>query len=358
MVRGQRVGALTRAELISRLEKALPDMWKALGPSAGKKKLVQLLGHAMYHKLLTDAQVVETTPRAETTLPCYLNTYVTSPFHRQQLERYVIAVSLLYRRGTLIMNKLAQTVCGPRLPGASDASVSVLRPRFSYTDATAALPNMRQMMQMLQPPAGGTIEMNSLKHAFLPERWPSSATPRDPRVVAVLQADVNGVLPAAPPDWRAIMTVTGWDNAINRMMSKFCGNVKVHATAGLIESAKRYLASAPLHEDTSRWLLIDSVARRPRPIIAHNDDWHMAMELRRILAGVPDGCTEDWAYRRMVQFHLPERSSYSSDAMLLHLFLTRFGVIERSYLPVASRDRKYSYVDAKVARFCSSHPRM
>ena len=168
---------------------------------------------------------------------------------------------------------------------------------------------------------------------------------------------MNGVLPAAPPDWRAIMAVSGWDNAINRMMSKFCGNVKVHATAGLIESVKRYLASAPLHEDTARWLLIDSVARRPRPIIAHNDDWHMAMELRRILAGVPDGCTEDWAYRRMVQFHLPERSSYSSDAMLLHLFLTRFGVNERSYLPVASRDRKYSYVDTQVARFLFKPPK-
>jgi len=338
MTRGQRDGALTRAQLIARLE-TVPDAWALCGQSVGKKTLIHLTGHCIYYRLLSKKEVDETVPRSDSTLPCYLHTYITQEQHRRAIETYVVAASKLYRRGTLILNLLAQSVCGARLPGASDITVSVLRPRFDAAFDTEAF---GRMARLLQPPDGGTIEENPLKHAFLPERWPSSKTPLDAGVETILQQNPN--LPA-PPDWMSIMSGSGWDNAINRMMSKFAANVKVHACARIAVAAKKYMSCVPLDPKTARWLLVDCTVLKLRPIIADDDDWAMAMTIRRLLMGETTG---EYSFR-WAEWGVPEKTAYTPAVLLFHLFLARFGVAERSYLPVANRSRKYAYIDTKVA---------
>jgi hypothetical protein len=183
------------------------------------------------------------------------------------------------------------------------------------------------------------VTSSPLKHAFLPELWQED---RCPLVECVLQTQPN--LPPAPDGWRSIGNSKSkdggwWHNSVNRMITKFWGNIKVHATAGLMGAVQGYLSVAPLDPDTARSELRDVTVRRLRPIVAHNDDWEMAMALRTVLSH--DGVLDDgW---------LPKRPRFSRDVMVLHLFLTRFGAAGRSYLPVAGRGRKYAYIDAKVA---------
>ena len=346
MTRGQRAGELTRTELAARIERAQPAAWIALPKTVQKRKTTSaLLGHAIHYGLVSKFEIDETIPRDESTLPCYLYTYIVDDAWRQKIQQYVVAASKLFRRGSLILNLVAQSVCGPRLPGAADVTVTVLRPRFSLAAESAEMVPMRAMAAKLE----GAPESNILKHAFLPERWPSNKQPRCADVEAVLGGTFSAVLPPAPTEWLNVMTVSGWDNAINRMMSKTCGNLKVHATAQLPKAVRAYLGCAPMDIDTPRWLLIDCVLGRPRPLIAHNDDWTMATELRRVLAGVPAVWTEEWHSRRMLQYDIPDKVDFSDEVLLLHFFLVRYGVAERTYLPVASRGRKYAYIDAKVA---------
>lgn len=352
MTRGQRVGELTRSELTARIEQAIPSAWSALPNSIQKKKsLSALLGHAIHYGLVSEREIKETTPRIESTLPCYLYTYVVDESLRQKIQQYVVTASKLYRRGSLILNLVAQSTCGPRLPGASDITVTVLRPRFTLDVNSNRMAPFRSMMTKLE----GDAKSNILKHAFLPERWPTTQQPRSPEVDAVISDGVfSSVLPPAPADWLEVMKVTGWDNAINRMMSKMCGNLKVHATAQLPKAVRAYLGCVPMNPVTPRWLLIDCALGRPRPLIADNADWDMTFELRRILAGVPVNGKEDWHLKRLLHYNIPDKIDYSAEVLLLHFFLVRYGVKERTYLPVASRGRKYAYIDAKVATYLFS----
>ena len=344
MVRGLREGTATKAVLIERLQRAVPAA-AHLRPST---PLPTVLGHAIHHNLVSAKEIEETSLRTETTLPCYLFTYVTNPAHRSKIEEYVKVASRLYRRGTLILNLLAQSVCGPRLPGATDIRVSVWRPPWRADGAVIG--RFREMARLLEPPDGLSIESNTLKHAFLPERWPSRGARRRAEVVAILDNAVYGpILPRVPPGWSEVMPCTGWDNAINRMMSKFCGNVKVHAMANLVRDVKAYLAVVPLSPDAPRWALIDAVTRPLRPLVVSHDDWDMAMDLRRILMGESAGSFVDERGRWFVFGYAPDTVSFSQDVLLLHLFLARYGVSDRTYFPVASRGRKYCYIDAKVA---------
>jgi hypothetical protein len=295
--------------------------------------------------LVSESEIQETTPRDETTLPCYLYTYVVQESMRQKIQQYVVAASKLFRRGTILLNLVAQGICGPRLPGAADVTVTVLRPRFTLAVESSIMQPMRAMAATLE----GAPESNLLKHAFLPERWPTKQQARSAYVDGVLCGPFSAVLPPAPADWLAVMKVTGWDNAINRMMSKLCGNLKVHATAQLPKAVRAYLGCVPMDPETPRWLLIDCTLGRPRPLVVHNDDWALSTELRRILVGVSVEGTQEWQVRRMLQYDVPDKVDFSTEVLLLHFFLVRYGVAERTYLPVASRGRKYAYIDTKVA---------
>ena len=363
MGRGQRCGALTKSILVERIKKRFPN-----AEIKENTSLVQLLGHAIYHQLVSDHEAEESTPRNKiTTIPCYLFTYVRDATVRSQIEKYVVTTSKLFRRGSILLNLIAQQRCGLRHPGASDSSVPVLRPRFRSDDLTDETMNrMRSFVSMLEPPPGQHITANTLKHVFLPERWPSREVELNPDVANILLSETfRHVLPPCPSDWLELMSryVSGWDNCINRMMTKYCGNIKVHATANIIKAVESYLWAAPIESD---WDLMKSIVLRPTilcpaPVEGVSDaDYDLAMDLRRCIMG--DRCTipftpssGQYSGQEITKFtHCyidKDNIEYSSSLMLLHLFLARYGVLDRSYLPVASRGRKYAYVDTKVANF-------
>ena len=351
---------MLRVALLERLREALPDV-----SIPSSRSLTTLLGHAIFHKLVTAKEIEETTPRTPTTQPCYLFTYVTDTMKRSQIGKYVVAASKLYRRGSIILNRLAQTVCGARLPSATvrGITVPVRRPQFRRDEVVSS--GMMAMVELLAP-VEGNIERNTLKHAFLPERWPSSKEPRRPEVAAILTDGVFGpILPPVPSDWLSIMPVTGWDNVINRMMSKFCGNIKVHAMANLPAAVKKYLNVVPLSPEAPRSQLIDAVFRPLCPLVASDDDWQMALSLRSILMGpsadkvvvLETGRNKGTTIQWFVYGYAPDKVSYSQDVLLLHLFLARYGTQDRSYLPVASRGRKYAYIDTKIATYLFPKPK-
>jgi len=342
MARGQRNGALTKEELLTRLRTAYPA---ATFPAT--VKLSVLLGHAKYHRLVSDHELDETTPRTETVIPCYLFTWVAEQERREKIQSYVATASRLYRRGTLILNIVSQRSCGSRLPGASDCSVPVWRPR--WTRDAGPVVDIKRLVDRLED---SRIEGNVLKHAFLPERWPSAGVPRCEDVEAVLRdADFGAILPPLPDDWKVVMKVTGWDNAVNRMMTKFYGNVKVHAMKGLAESAADFVKCVPLETPEARWLLADAVTRPLCPLIASDDDWAMVMDLRTVLMGKSSQRRdEEGEPTWFVYGYAPKKVAFTSDVLLLHLFLAKYGTKDRSYFPVASRGRKYAYIDAVVAR--------
>jgi hypothetical protein len=93
-------------------------------------QLTTLLGHAVFYKLLSGNEQNETTPRTESTLPCYMYSFIKDADERSKLDRYVVHFSDAMRRGSIILNLVAQQTCGPRLQGAGDVSVAVWRPRY------------------------------------------------------------------------------------------------------------------------------------------------------------------------------------------------------------------------------------
>ena len=330
MTRGQRINTVTKTELVNRLTTANNVPRFNISEDVS---LLRLLGHAMYYGLVTDDEVTETVPRNETTLPCYLFTVLLDKNDRERMDKYVDASSEAFRRGTLILNRVAQQMCGPRLPGGKVSSFDVPVCRLRFEDGPV-LRAMKEFVGLFDYTHG--IEDCSLKHAFMPGRFPDSE--QNVHVSRVLSTDL---LPTST-SWEVMKNVmiggcsTGWDNAINRMMTRFYGNVKVQAMKNVKKAIKGYLNVVPLHTPYARDALVDSTLFRLRPLIVHDDDWEMAMAFRLPLVNEPD-------------FFMPKDAEWSNDVFLIHLFLSRFGVDERSYLPVGSMGRQYTYLDGKIA---------
>jgi len=327
MTRGLRQNCITKGELVRRLVESsdVPDVEIDDGAS-----LPRLLGHAMYYGLVTADEIVETVPRNETTLPCYLATVIPDEKDRSRLDRYVVASSDAFRRGTFILNRIAQQVCGPRLPGGrvSSFDVPVFRPRFEDGSEVRAMQSFVGLFDYAKD-----ITECGLKHAFMPERF------GDLNAHIANAISTDALLPGAPAGWRDVMiggNLSGWDNAINRMMTRFFGNVKVQAMKSVKKAIKGYMSVVPLHTPDARELLLDSTLFRLRPLIVDDADWAMAMAFRLPLIDEPD-------------LFMPKDAQWSKEVFLIHLFLTRFGVAERSYLPVGSMGRQYAYLDSKIA---------
>ena len=372
MGKGMRIGALSKMDLEKRILDRFPDF--KIPKNAPTS---QLLGNAIYHGVVTEKEIDETTPRNQiSTIPCYLYTYVPDPAIRSQLEKYVVATSKLFRRGSIILNLIAMHHCGLRHPGASDSgkvTVPVLRPRFRSDDLTDPILNgMRRLVSLLDAPEGKDIRSNTLKHAFLPERWTvqkrnERSAIRDSNVQLILQSDsYKDILPPCPSDWRQVMSdhVSGWDNCINRMMTKYCGNVKVHAMSNIVKYVEEYLWAAPTEAPYTTMLDLVFKPNRlfPSPVVGVSDsDYAFAMDLRKSLLG-SDTCMEPFVAKEgpfqgqeitrfTHSYIVKDNIKYSPSLLLLHLFLVRYGVHDRSYLPVTTLGRKYAYVDTKIAKF-------
>ena len=289
-----------------------------------------LLGHAIHYNVVTPNEVKETVPRDESTIPCYLLPRIQHmpPGFGERLELYVMTTSRLYRRGGVIANFLAMNLYGKRVPAPAPPGGAA---RFNPNAAAAAVVALSSLLFV------DDIRNGFFKQAFLPERWPSRTVPRYPGIVRIL-ADRSATLPPLP-QWTGVMSPTGWDNAINRMATKYHANIQVHARAQLPERVADYLRIALMDAGTPRDVYIEMTLKRPRPLAICNDDFVMAMDLRRAM-GVEDS-DAFW--------YPPLKPEWSPDIFALHMFLTRHGAKDRAYLPVIRRGRKYCYVDAKIA---------
>lgn len=328
--------------MVERLNAHFSSLPDGLSPASHTDGVATLLGQARYYGLVNDHEVIETVPRTETVLPCYLGTVVKCPVQRSTIDQYVVLASKLYRRGSILLNRIAMTLCGPRHPNAGDLDNVVFRPRYR----TGELGAFDALVAYLSPQDARNAP---LKHAFLPERWPlpdpdaeTEGTTRCPLVDAASRS--GWIIPHSEefhlpcPDWRAVMNPTGWDNALNRMATKYVGNVKVHARANLAKAVDAYLKVVPLYTPAARDAIRDVLCKRLRPLAVHGEDWDMLVSLR-VALGAPTK-----AYLE----YLPRDPPYTEALLRLHLFMCRYGVAERSYLPVASRGRKFAYLDAKV----------
>jgi len=327
-MKGKRAYFLTKSDLCQKLNDSpiVPDV--TISEEAG---LCTLLGHAMYYNLLSTEEIAETVPRVETTMSCYLWTLIDDPQDRVTCEQFANFSSEAHRRGTIILNLLAMKKCGPRLPGGqvSHFDVPVYRPRF---ENGPDLDNMRSFIELFDKE---NIKACGLKHAFMPKRFEDL----DPNIHDIIE---NYTLPDTT-NWNVMKeimidgNVSGWDNPINNMMSTFYGNVKVQVMKNMKKRIQSYLRVVPLNSPEMRELLIESVIFRPRPLIIENSDYEMGMSLRVPLMENPD-C--------LMPKDAPE---FTDDVFLIHLFLTRYGTTEMSYLPVAAQGRSYSYMDGKTA---------
>lgn len=338
MPRGQRQGQLTREHLLKRLAS---DPSRPLPPRDASS--ATLVGHAIHYGLLTADEIRESVPRVETTIACYLRTILPSDLHNA-VETYAIVASRCYNRGTYLLNLVAMHLYGNRMPLATQSELLPIlsdefgrlgREEVRYDRATAsdaADPFLRFI--------GEDVRNSPFKQAFLPERWPTASVHLHPTISSILRNEVH--LPPEPTGWKFVMCATGWDNAINRMATKALGNFKVHSCCGLTKRTSAWLGCGrffdePLTQDTLH-ALQETLTKRPRPLAVHSDVYEMVLDLRSVL-GVTE-TDKTW--------YPPDSPPYTSETAALHLFVTCYGPGERSYMPVARRSRKFSYVDHKV----------
>lgn len=345
MTRGQRASFVTAAVLHQRIAALANDHLQRTGVSlavpAKRTAAATLLGHARFYGLVSEAEFAETRPVNVKTIACYLSTHIghLPAGSGDAIERYVQAASRLFHRGALLANLVAI-----RALGDSDG-VPAASARFTVQ---GALDTARPVLGLLFDDATDS----TFKHVFLPERWPSRKEARNALVDAVV-SDHGDLLPSLPA-WREVMTSTGWDNVINRMATKYSGNLKVMVTCGLKGRAKAYLetqSALDADEPVLRQALANMVVGRLRPLAVSNTDWESVSELRTLL-----GVSQAWTSTERregdpspLTHRPPDRAEWSQATLAAHLFFVKHGDGSDAYLPVVSRGRKFCYVDAKIA---------
>ena len=331
MTRGCRNGLLTKAQLLDRLDRC--GACRALTAAERRDgSLREILGHAVYYGLVTEKEYQETVPRDETTIPCYLRSLLddkVSPETMELIDRYVIAASKMYHRGSLVANYVAMRLFGTRVKD------DVQRESQRY-DSRQALQEARSYLHFVKPP---DIRNSPFKQVFLPERWPTDQVPLHPDIAVVMEQKKQDIIPSEPEGWRDVMSASGCDNVLNRMATKLLGNIQVHCRANLARRVGGWLgATTSLREGHAVPVLKDVLKGRLRPLTLHNDDWTLLTDLRRTL-GVSD---EEPVYAP------PKLAPYSEEVLALHMFMVRYGSVESAYMPVVRRGRKFAYLDVKV----------
>jgi len=313
MTRGVRSGGVTKAELSKRL-----------GLSATNKlKLIDLLRLAVANNKISPEELRISTPTEESTIKCYLYSFVKDKNVREKMEQYVVAASQLYTRGSLIANIIAEDIYG----GIERHEDDDVLPRYVPRDTNGELSDLWDFVE----------DEGAFKQCFLPERWPSGQRQRDPFIKSVLE-EFEPYLDYILPDWLSVMKTSGWDNAINRMYSKYHANIMNHMTVHLIRFVSVYISKIQIHNGSTPELLL-VLFKKPRPLILHDDDYAFIMGLRTII-GV-----------EVITDYLPRKPEYNFETFCLMMFLIKKGVTRGNYLPVSTVGRKYCYMDAKVARF-------
>ena len=256
------------------------------------------------------------------TIYSYLWTHVSDAAYREQIEKYVQAYSRLYTRGSWLANLAAIRALevAPQLPE-----------HFPVANAPG---------ELLDPPAF-LMNENDVKTCFLPERWLLKGHAIHQQVLEAYDQHRDR-LDALLPDYGAVMSDCGWDNALNHMGTSYLGNAKTMILSSLSKRIEKYVKNVyPKHPSTNGvglWLTIRAPLS-PSNNVA-NSDFEWAIHVRNCLGVSLDA----W-------FETPE--NFSSYVWTLHLWLQRRLAADPdkqfSLLPVSKLSRKYAYIDHKVA---------
>ncbi len=306
MVRGVRQGVLTTTELKNRLNLIKED----------KTKYTDLLLKALELKKITKEEFNNNLPTKETTLKCYLYSIIKDQNTRNKIENYVLTASELYSRGTFIANLIAFNYLG-------DILEQEIVPKYDFQ------PNI-EITNLF------TLVQNKIfKQIFLPERWPTSGEERLEVINNILQRpNITNML----PNWQNVMSVSGWDNSLNRMYSKFRANIQNHIMVHLENNLKRYFAKVELDTNTSKDQMFNSLIKPLRPIIMHSSDFEHVVKFRNF-------------FNMAIDDYFPKSLEFTKEIFQLVMFLTKQGVTKGTYLPISTLGRKYCYLDAKILRF-------
>jgi hypothetical protein len=324
MTRGVRQNKLVKKDLCERL--GLPTNEDALK----KTRIVELIKQAVQRNLLTDEELNNSLPTTSSVIKCYLRSVVTDTEALDRLETYVKMASLLYIRGTYIANLMAVDAFGD-VEGCKEV------PRY---DGSLNRESSDVLFDF--------VENNTYKHVFLPERWPNADTDVDVQIKNVVNNHAATLNSLFPNEWKNFMSVSGWDNAINRMYTKYHANVEVHVKCHLLQNVPKYFEKVQkagvqpdadketqkLYSGLLKWLFSHPL----RPLIVHNDDYALVTELRE-------------SFGVEIDNYAPTSCEYNKNTFHMFMYFVKAGVAGKTYLPVAKLGRKYAYVDGKISKY-------
>lgn len=309
MTRGVKQGIITSKALLSLL---------ALDKNTKAKKL-DLLDLALEKDLIDIETYEQSVPRRESCIKCYLKSVIGNDVVFQRCQDYVEMASLLYTRGSIIANFVALSMAGVIQTHDKNKAIPWFENNERYLDVYRF------------------VEDDVFKHCFLPERWPSKDAPRNERVEDILNKH-HDELATLLPDWKSLMKTSGWDNVINRMYSKYRGNVENHVCHHLLRYTKNYLQQVELEDESSRSLLCDLIFKPLRVVVMHNQDYEGISKLCQLL-------------EKSIEDYLPKKVPYNDNTFSLAMFYIQQGIANSTFLPFSSIGRKYCYIDLKVATY-------
>ena len=252
------------------------------------------------------------------TIPCYLYTHIHDEKIRSQIEKYVKAYSLLYARGTHLVNLIVMST-----------------PLPPFTSGT--FPS--ELIQLPHILSKGEI----VKKCFYPERWLNRKENNDdidPSIKNVFEENRHLLDPLLPSD--KVMANCGWDNPLNHMGDVFLGNVHVQIITPLESRLKSFiLKKNGYNEHTSAKEVMKTTLYVFRPSNAiHIDDFEWATRFRSFL-GIENHSSFAYAPLKEVD----------SRTWTLHVWLQTVMEDKFSRLPVATINRKFAYLDAKTVNY-------
>ena len=300
-------------------------------PAKRKAFLKDLLIEASNKRLITTEEFNLTVPKQESVVKCYLYSVITNTDYRNKIEEYVLAASQLYTRGSYIANLLALKYFGDIGHGEG------LVPKFASNMGVT-----KRLFDLME------TENSLFKQVFCPERWSKEpvrcATDNTKfrsgelrlEMIQEILDEHQVLLDNLRPNWKGVMSASGWDNSINRMYSKYRANIQVSLTNHIPKLLGKYMDKVELADDRFRHVLKSLIQRPLRPMILHNDDFDHIMFLRDLL-----GCEID--------DYMPNKIKYTDKIFDFAIGLKKLGVDQGTYLPVCDLGRKYCYMDMKIA---------
>lgn len=271
----------------------------------------ELCWKAFDEKLISQDECKESLNKRYSIIPCYLYTHIKDADIRNIIEDYVIDYSLLYTRGSIIAN-----ICTiKQLP----THIPKLFPSEAYCSVPSFLTNQ-----------------NILKKCFYPERWKEIDV--DESIVSVMK-DYKELLDPYLPRGRKLVN-TGWDNALNHMGSSYLGNIEVQILHHLPRRIIEYIQDTS-DSKSNKYILKRLFMYEIYPSTEiDNLDIEKILNIRNALGIKLDEKLEKKCFEKLNDYNWS-----------IHLWLQKYTLQDKlfSILPVSTLNRKYAYIDKKIA---------